>query len=177
MPNLSVEQIGSVVIDEGLVYINYGELTERLLAPTRGGNSFVVEREVRTIEVDGIRGKAKGLRRVVSENATLTVRLLGLTQENLKLALPGADLDAGVITNGGGDIPETDYLANVTLIGETLAGDLKVITLYNALVDGNLSLSMAPKDEGVVELQFAAHYDPQDLNQPIYQIEDVTPGA
>lgn len=173
MAELTLEQIESVLVDAGVVYIDYNETTERLLAPTRGGNTFAVEREVRVIEVDGIRGKVKGLRRIVAENATLTVRLMGLTQENLALALPGATVDGAVISGGVGNIASTDYLANVTLIGENMAGETKVITLFNALADGNLSLSMTPKEEGVIELTLSAHYDPEDQDAPIYTIEDV----
>ena len=179
MSNLTLAQIENIVIDAGVVYINYGEgETERMLAPTRGGNTFVVEQEIKTIERDGSRGKEKGLRRIITENATLTVQLLNLSQENLKLALPGADLSVGgVITNGDGSILDTDYLTNITLIGETMKGETKVITLYNALADNGLSVSMTAKEESVVELQFSAHYDPTDLSSPIYKIEEVPPAG
>lgn len=170
--NLTLEQIENIVIDAGVVYVDYGELTEAMLAPTRGGNTFVVERVVRIIERDGARGKEKGLRRIEEENATLTVRLMNLSQENLKLALPGANLDAGVITNGNGNISVDDY-KNITLVGENMKGENKVVTLYNAISDNNLTVNMTAKDESVVELQFSAHYDPEDLGAPIYKIEDV----
>lgn len=176
--DLTLEQIEDVVIDHGVVYVNYGEVDERMLAPTRGGNSFVVEREIKIIERDGARGKEKGLRRIISENATLTVRLMNLSQENLKLALPGANFEAGVITNGDGSIPNEDYIKNVTLVGETMSGENKVITLYNALNENGLNVNLAPKDESVVELQLAAHYDPADLSSPIYKIDQVeAPGT
>lgn len=179
MSNLTLAQIENIVIDAGVVYIDYGvPATERMLAPTRGGNTFVVEQEIKTIERDGSRGKEKGLRRIITENATLTVQLLNLSQENLKLALPGADLSVGgVITNGDGSILDTDYLTNITLIGETMKSETKVITLYNALADNGLSVSMTAKEESVVELQFSAHYDPTDLSSPIYKIEEVPPAG
>lgn len=177
MSNLTLAQIENVIIEAGVVYVDYGEPTERRLAPTRGGNTFVVEQEVKIIERDGARGKEKGLRRIVTENATLTVQLMNLSQDNLKLALPGADLSLGVITNGDGSIPDGDYLKNITLIGDTMGGETKVITLYNALSDNGLSLGMTPKDESVVELQFSAHYDPTNLSSPIYKIEEVPPAG
>ncbi|MDW7673180.1 MAG: hypothetical protein SCK28_01465 [Bacillota bacterium] len=173
--NLTVEQIENIVIDTGVVYINYGELDERMLAPTRGGNNFVVEQEIKIIERDGARGKEKGLRRVIREDATLTVNLMDLSQENIKLALAGAVMDptTKAITNGNGEIPDTDYLKNITLLGETLSGEYKVITLYNALSDNGLSINMTDKNESVVQLQFAAHYDPANLTQNIYKIEQL----
>ena len=178
MYDLTLEQIESILIDTGVVYADYGEATERTLAPTRGGSSFVVEREVKIIERDGSRGKEKGLRRIITENAMLTVRLLNMSQENLALALPGANFNAGVITNGNGSIPDEDYLKNITLVGETLSGKIKIITLYNALHDGNLTINAPVKDEAVMELQISAHYNPADLSEPIYKIEEAeAPGT
>lgn len=176
--NLTTEQIENIVIDCGVVYKNYGEIDEVILAPTKGGNSFVVEQEYKNIERDGARGKEKGLRRIIREDATLTVKLMGLSQDNLKLALAGAvkNVATGAITNGDGSIPDTDYLKNITLIGDTLGGDTKVITIYNALGDNGLSIEMTDKEESVVEIAFSANYNPSDLSEPIYKIEEVEGG-
>ena len=38
--NLTTKQIESIQIDEGVIFLDYGETTERLLAPTRGGGEF-----------------------------------------------------------------------------------------------------------------------------------------
>ena len=35
--NLTTAQIESIQIDEGVVFLDYGETGERMLAPTRGG--------------------------------------------------------------------------------------------------------------------------------------------
>src|SRR5690625_4844751 len=115
----STEEIEKITIDTGVVYLNYGETNQRKLAPCNGDNTFVVEQEIRDIEYNGRRGKTKGLRRILRQDATITVHLLNMSQENLKLALAGANLENGVITSGDGFIPDEDYLKNVTLIGET----------------------------------------------------------
>ena len=181
LKNLSSDQIENIVLDDGVVYIDYGLGTERLLAPTRGGNSFVVEQEVRNIERDGARGKEKGLRRVINEDAMLTVNLMDLSLDNIALALAGArTTDDGTnitsIKNGyTGLIADADYITNVTLIAPTLGGQWKVITIYNALSDNGLSMELTDKDESVVELQLSAHWDPADLTAEIYKIEDANP--
>ena len=174
MYNVTATEIEKLVIDTGVVFLDYGEATQRKLAPCEGENSFVVTQEIRDIEYNGRRGKTKGLRRVTAEDATLTVNLLNLTQANLKLALPGATLDGGTnaITNGTGTIAATDYLTNVTLIGDTLDGEVKIITLYNAMADGGLNISAGKKGEAGLQLTFSAHYDPANLATPIYKIED-----
>lgn len=176
MKNLTTEQIESVLIDYGQVYLNYNTVNERELAPIKGGSSFVVEQEIKDIEYDGMRGKTKGMRRIISENAYVKLNLMGLTQENIKLALAGANLDevTRTVTNGIGTIPDSDYIDSITIIGMTMGGKYKVITLYNALADNGLSMAMTDKEESVVELQIYAHYEPSNLSSPIYKIEDVT---
>ena len=175
MVNLTTEQIESVVIDSGMVYLNYGEVDEKDLAPLKGGSSFIVEQEIKDVEYDGMRGKTKGMRRVVTENAYATVNLMGLTQENIKLAIAGAKVEATTlaITNGTGKIAETEYVKNITIIAKTLGDKYKVITLYNALSDNGFSIAMTDKEESVVELQLSAHYDPLNLTSPIYKIEEL----
>lgn len=87
---VTADTVKNLVLDAGVVYVNYGVVGERLLGATTGGNTFVVEREVRVIEVDGVKGKTKGLRRIVTEDASLVVRLKEMSTENLVLALAGA---------------------------------------------------------------------------------------
>ena len=177
MIQLTTEQIQNIVIDTGLVYVNYGIYgEERLLAPTRGGNTFTVEQDVRIIERDGAMGKEKGLRRVIREDAMLTVRIMDMSIDNIKLALAGSTLDGTgkIITNTQeGVIADSEYLDNITLIGEDLEGKTKVITLYNALGDNGLTWNMVDKDESVVEIQFSGHHDPTDKTAPLYEIEEI----
>ena len=173
--NITTEQLESIVIDAGVVYINYGETGEKLLAPTRGGNSFTVEQEIRQIERDGARGKEKGLRRVVEENATLTVNTLDLSVETLKLALAGAVKTGDKIESGEGTIAEEEYLKNVTLIGEDMAGNHRVIQIFNALGDNGLNIETNDRDESVVSIELSANWNPEDYSEPLYKIETVTP--
>lgn len=174
--SLTTEQLQNIVIDTGVVYVNYGELDEKILGPCKGGNSFLVEQEFKDVEYDGRRGKTKGMRRIINENASLTVRLMDLSQDNIKLALAGANIDGTTkaITNGDRTILDTEYLKNVALVGTTTGGKNKVVTLYNVLSDNGLSMEMVDKDELAVEIIFSAHYDPSDLASPIYKIEEVT---
>lgn len=173
---LTTQQIENIMIDTGVVYVNYGEVSEAILAPTRGGSSFVVEQDVRVIERDGALGKEKGLRRVVTENAMLTVRLMDFSAENLKKALAGSVLASSKVTGTlDGSIADAEYLTNVALVGTTLGGDNVVIKLYNAMADGGLTIDTTDKDESVFEVVFAGHRDPTDYTVALYDIEIVTP--
>ena len=80
-----------IMIDAGAVYFNYGLSNERLLGATRGGNEFNLNRAVKNIEIDGLKGAVKGLKRIVEVNPQITCNLLELTVANLVAAIAGAD--------------------------------------------------------------------------------------
>lgn len=172
MSKLTVEQIERVVIDAGVVYINYGESDERVLAPCKGDNTFEVEREVREIEANSLKGKTKGMRRIISENASLEVNLMDLSIENLQMALPGSEIVAGELINGW-KIKDSDYIKSVTILGEDMGGKFKKITVFNALVDENLSVAFVEDDESAIAIKFAAHYDPADKTDSLYKISEI----
>lgn len=169
---LTLEQIENVVIDAGVVYVNYGVAGERQLAPCRGGNTFNVDAEIREIEFDGARGKTKGMRRKIREDASLIVRLADMSLENLHMALPGSVLVGKKLTNGWG-IDADNYLTNVTLIGQDMKDDFKVITIYNGLMDEAFEAVYTDKEESIIELKISGHYDPADTSNKLWSIEDV----
>lgn len=174
-----IENIEKIVLDTGVVYIKIKDVAEEvLLAPTRGGSTFTADREWRIIERDGARGKEKGLRRVVKENAQLVVNLLDLSQDNLKYAFVGAKVGEGdgEITSGGvGVIDEDDYLEHVKWLGETLDGGTKEIYLYNCLHDEPIEIGTTDDDEVVLQLTFSAHHDPTDFDVDLYEIKEIDP--
>lgn len=165
---MNTEQVSKMMLDTGAVFVG-----GVLLSPCEGDNSFVVTREYRDIPYNGAPGKTKGFKRILTENATLTVNPKGLTQDNLKLALPGVTDTSGVLTGGGKNyIADTEYVDEVIFIGDMKDGTTKVFTLYNCLADNGLTVTASENSEAILELVFSAHYDPADLTAPIYQIED-----
>lgn len=56
------------------------------------------------------------------------------------------------------EISDTDYLENVTIIGQRPDGNKIKIVAKNVLNDGNISLAFEDKDETVNETQFTGHY-------------------
>ena len=88
---LNVDTPGRIFVDAGAVYLNYGLPSERLLGATRGGNEFNLNREIRDIEVDGVRGSVKGLRRRTVCRPQITCNLIELSLDNLLKAIAGAN--------------------------------------------------------------------------------------
>jgi hypothetical protein len=174
--NLTQEQIENIQIDYGIVFVNYGEVDEKQLAPTRGGGTFTVTKNIREIEYDGRKGKTKGMQVVDEVNAMLSVPLLNTSMENLALAMPWATYSDGKLSAESGNlgvIQDSAYLSNVTLFAKVIGGGYKKITLYNAMTENDFSLAAAPKAEGVVTLEVHAHWDAEDDTADLYDIEDV----
>lgn len=174
--NLTKEQIENIQIDYGLVYINYGEVGERQLAPTRGGGTFSVTKNIREIEFDGRRGKTKGMQVVDEINAMLSVPILSASMDNLALAMPWATYSDGKISaesSNLGAISDSAYLENITLFAKVIGGGYKKITLYNAMNENDFSLAAAPKAEGVITLEVHAHWDAEDDTKDLYDVDDI----
>ena len=47
--NLTQQEIEKIQIDEGVVILDYGEQTERVLAPCRGGGEFTATARLREL--------------------------------------------------------------------------------------------------------------------------------
>ncbi len=174
--NLTQEQIENIQIDYGIVYINYDEVGERQLAPTRGGGTFSVTKNIRDIEYDGRRGKTKGMQVIDEVNAMMSVPLLCASMDNLALAMPWATYSNGKLSAKSSDfgvIQEGAYLSNITMFAKVVGGGYKKITLYNAMTENDFSLAAAPKSEGVITLEVHAHWDAEDDTADLYDIEDV----
>jgi hypothetical protein len=161
----------SIIFDAGVLYKNFvspDEPGDRLGA-TRGGSEFALNAEFRDIEVDGVPGPVKGLRRLVRVAPTMTINLLSLTKDNLMMAIPGATSEAGgtgledydVIT--GGQVTDEHYFDNIALVARTGSGKPVIFVIENALADGALSISLADQDEANPSITFNAHFDPVEL--------------
>ena len=175
---VTTQQIENILLDTGVIYVDYGEAGERILAPTRGGATFVVEQDVKIIERDGSLGKEKGLRRIIREDAMLTARIMEMSLTNINMALRGSTLTSSTITNTQtGTIADTEYLTNITWVGTDMAGKNKIITLYNAMSDNGLNINFTDKDEAVLEVSFAAHRNPSDYTDDLYTIVEASTPA
>lgn len=79
------------VLDQGVVYRNYGELTEVCLGATRGGGEFSLNATSRVMPVDGERGDIKGFKRLESCRPTLAINPTEMTANNIGYFIPGSN--------------------------------------------------------------------------------------
>jgi hypothetical protein len=183
---LTKETVDRFVIDAGAVYLNLGEAEERLLGATRGGNEFTIDQDIKLIEIDGVKGATMGARRIVESNATLKVNLLELTTENIMLAIAGADatdytdpsIEPAPATPSHDRIRRTrnlsdlDFIKSISVVGK-ISGSAEniIVTIYNALSDDSFELSFEDREEGVLEITFTAHYDPENVEEEPWTID------
>lgn len=178
---LTTETVERFVVDAGAVYFNLGDVDERLFGATRGGNSFVIEQDIKMIEIDGVRGATMGARRVVESNARITANLLELTSQNIMTAIAGTDatdfIDGEGVTATHDEIRRTrnisnlDYIKNVSIVGQVSgSGENIICTIFNALADEGFELAFEDREEGSLEVTFTAHYDPADVTKEPWAI-------
>ena len=174
--NLTTKQVESIQIDEGVIFLNYGLSTQRLLAPTRGGGEFAATVNVRDIEFDGRHGKTD-VQVIEEQGATLKVTTLDMSQENLALAIPNCviEKDSGkTIRNPRTGVISTDsYIENVTMFCKTIGGKYKRITIYKAMHETGFTAKAVQKAEGELALEFTAHYGKDDLDGALWEVKDV----
>lgn len=175
--NLTKKQVENIQIDEGLVFVDYGEETERKLAPTRGGGEFSATASIRNIEFDGRSGATAGTQVIEEQEAILKVVSLCMSQEELLFAMPfarkqGEGEDMVIKNPKCGIIPESAYCKNITMFAKLVSGKYKKITIYNPMSENGLTVKAAPKAEGEISLEIRAHYTIDDLNGDLWEVKD-----
>lgn len=156
----------------------------KLIGDTVGGGSFSAVPTVRRIEVDGVKGAAKGLETIDEWTVTMTANVKEVTVDSIKLALGAASSEATssepanyTKITGKNEIADADYLNNLTWVGR-LSGSNKpvIIVVKNALSTNGLTISFADKAEGVIPVTVTGHYTQDDLETPPFDIyyPDVT---
>lgn len=148
----------------------------KLLGATKGGGSFTAKPSIRTIEVDGVQGKAKGMEEIDSWEITLTANILEVTSETLALALGTSEIKDVTGKNykqilGKSTIEMNDYIDNITFLG-TVSGfnEPIIIQVYNVLSTDGLSITAKDKDDMVLALKFEAHYTDAMTDEPPFAI-------
>lgn len=175
----------NLVLDSGAFFVNYDVKVDdfdsavtagRLLGATRGGGSFSAIPELRTIEVDGLKGKVKGMQVIDSWEVKMSANVLEITESILEKALVATTNQLDVETlyakiTAKNTIESTDYIDNITFVGkQSGSSDPIIIQIYNVINTNGLTLTTSDKGETVIALDFEAHLDADDLDNPPFAI-------
>lgn len=147
----------------------------KLLGATSGGGEFSAVPEIRQVEVDGVKGRAKGLETLDSWEVYIKATFIELSADVLATMLTTgkaemvADVDSKVkgytkIT-ATQKIELTDYIDNIVWIG-TLSGSDEpvIIEIRNGLDTDGLTLTFADKSETKSDATFYGHYSEEDID-------------
>jgi hypothetical protein len=153
-----------IMLGEGVLYYNYGEVSEAVIGATRGGTKLEIEWSKKEVEYDGAMGPTKGMRRTNVLIAKLIVNFLKLTYTTLTYGLnvtvsDGSDQDGTykkIAFNTSW--ADTDVMTNITFKGYKASGEYCIIKLSNALNIDNISLEFKEKDEVVSEMTYTGFY-------------------
>lgn len=181
----------SLLLDAGAFFVNFDPETDtyesakatKLLGATRGGGEFKAAMTVRQIEVDGVKGRAKGLEvndawdiyikaTVLEVNKdVLAYALASVTETQHEAGQTATPVDGYTDIQGNNDIEVTDYLNNITWIGKISGEDDPVIIqVFNALNTDGLTLTVADKNEATIAMTFYGHYDTTELDKAPFKI-------
>lgn len=177
----------SLLLDAGAFFKNFDVTTDtfasavsagKLIGATKDGGEFSAVPTIRQVEVDGVKGRAKGLEIVDGWEVYIKANVLEVSKEALLLGLCAADEEAVTLLtndyahiNGKADIELTDYIDNITWVGTLSGSDNPVIIqVKNALNTDGLKLTTKDKDQSVVAMTFYGHYTYSDLQTPPFDI-------
>lgn len=176
----------SLVLDAGAFFKNFDIETDdyesavnagKLIGATKDGGEFSAVPTVRQIEVDGIKGRAKGLEIIDSWDVYLKANVIEIKQETIQTALCASKIVDDSKAQGythitaNNSIELDDYIDNITWVG-TLSGSDKpiIIQVKNALNTDGLKLTTKDKDQSVLAMTFYGHYTQGDLDTPPFDI-------
>jgi len=177
----------SLLLDAGAFFKNFDVTTDtfasavtagKLIGATKDGGEFSAVPTIRQVEVDGVKGRAKGLEIVDGWEVYIKANVLEVSKDALILGLCVADEEAVTLLtndyahiNGKADIELTDYIDNITWVGTLSGSDNPVIIqVKNALNTDGLKLTTKDKDQSVVAMTFYGHYTYSDLETPPFDI-------
>jgi len=153
-----------IMLGEGVLYVDYGEVGEAVIGATRGGSKVEIEREIKEVEYDGAMGPTKGMRRTGRFVVKMVINFLKMTYVNFAYGLnvtvvDGTDQDGTYkkITFNT-TFASTDVKTNITFKGYKANGKYCIIKIGHAMDIGNVGLEFKEKDEVVSERTYTGFY-------------------
>jgi hypothetical protein len=146
----------------------------KLLGATQGGGSFSAVPTMRTIQADGVKGRAKGLEVIDSWEVMMSMNLLELNKENIAAALITGRVtiqDFYEKVEAGNYLCDIDYIDNITMIGR-ISGTKKpiIIQIFNVTNTNGLNINATDNAEGIATLEFKGSYTTTTLDTPPFVI-------
>lgn len=177
---MSIDTYKRMVLDSGQLRIGYVDEANpgALLGATRGGAVFEVAGELRDMPADGAKGAVKGSERITRAIAGIEVTVIEFVSWVLQQALPGAiKLNWPIVMPTHDELKRyltfalSDYRDTIALIAEVRGTDEPVVVvLRNVIGKKGLTAATVSGTETGIKIQFAAHYNPDDISAEPWEI-------
>ena len=163
-----------LLLDAGAVFINFTPGTDtyesakaagKCLGATQKGSEFSAVPQFRRMEIDGVHTRTIGDTLIDGWDVYLKTTLVEMTSDNLKRALGVGNISTGTPSGydkiqGRDTIETTDYISNVTFVGNILGEtDPIIIQVFNAFNESGLTITNEDKNNAAVECQFYGYND------------------
>lgn len=163
-----------LLLDAGAVFINFTPGTDtyesakaagKCLGATQKGSEFSAVPQFRRMEIDGVHTRTIGDTLIDGWDVYLKTTLVEMTSDNIKKALGVGNISTGTPTGydkiqGRDTIETTDYISNVTFVGNILGEtDPIIIQVFNAFNESGLTITNEDKNNAAVECQFYGYND------------------
>ncbi len=163
-----------LLLDAGAVFINFTPGTDtyesaktagKCLGATQKGSEFSAVPQFRRMEIDGVHTRTIGDTLIDGWDVYLKTTLVEMTSDNIKRALGVGNISTGTPSGydkiqGRDTIETTDYISNVTFVGNILGEtDPIIIQVFNAFNESGLTITNEDKNNAAVECQFYGYND------------------
>ena len=163
-----------LLLDAGAVFINFTPGTDtyesakaagKCLGATQKGSEFSAVPQFRRMEIDGVHTRTIGDTLIDGWDVYLKTTLVEMTSDNIKRALGVGNISTGTPSGydkiqGRDTIETTDYITNVTFVGNILGEtDPIIIQVFNAFNESGLTITNEDKNNAAVECQFYGYND------------------
>lgn len=163
-----------LLLDAGAVFINFTPGTDtyesakaagKCLGATQKGSEFSAVPQFRRMEIDGVHTRTIGDTLIDGWDVYLKTTLVEMSSANLKRALSVGTIATGTPSGydkitGRDTIETTDYISNVTFVGNILGeADPIIIQVFNAFNESGLTITNEDKNNAAVECQFYGYND------------------
>jgi hypothetical protein len=169
-----------MIIDSGQLRIGYVDEDNpgALIGVTRGGSVFEIAPDIRDMPVDGVKGEAKGSKRIARVTATLTANILEFKSWVIKLATPGSiNVDYPEVTPTHVEIKRflllslAKYQSSIAIIGEVKDTEEPVVCILKNVIGTNgINITFVENDESVMQIVFTAHFNPETMDSEPWRI-------
>lgn len=173
---VTAETFRNLILDAAVVYLNYGTPQEEILGATNGGATFGFEEfNIRSPEIDGIKGRLAGVSRITRASPRISVSLVEWRLQALRRAFPGCEISQAngysVITRSQRVIPISDYPANITMVGtQSGTGNPVIMMVKRPMIVNGAEIPTEEDTEATATLEFVGHYDPSNPEEEPWEI-------